>query len=182
LKTDSDPEHLMADDFKGTFCTSLLFSFLIFALVFPASSASSNDEIPGCANNLSDFPCFQRNFHNIYEEDSKLFWFLWVHHENEAKSCSSLSFTSQFISLVEKCDGVLEETMHEFIENLVLDDVSCLLGSIEKLDDDLVEHLVRFYFRTPLYHQPSEILPIIEKQLKKGRYPKLSKIYFRFLK
>jgi len=172
----------MADDFKGTFFISFLVSFLTIAFIIPISSAPSSDELQDCAKDPSNFPCFRKNFHDIYEADCKLFWELWIHHENEAKSCSSLSLTSQFISLVEDCDGILEEAMHEFIENMVLDDVSCLLGSIEKLDDDTMEHLVRYYFKTPLYHQPSEILPEIEKQLKKGRYPKFKKVYFRFIK
>jgi len=166
---------------KTLFLACFSFSLLIFAFAIPPSPASSNDKIPICAYNLSDFLCFKQNLHILYEADNKLFWQIWVHHENDAKSCSSLSITSPFISLVEECDGVLAEAMHEFIENMIFDDVLCLLDSTEKLDDDILQYLIRFYFMAPLYHEPSEILPTIEKQLKKKRYPNLYRIYFRIM-
>ena len=72
--------------------------------------------------------------------------------------------------------------MHELIQNMVLSDVACFLGAAEKLDDNVMEHLIQHYIMTPLYHEPSETLPVIEKELQKGRYSRYNKLYFNIRK
>jgi hypothetical protein len=83
---------------------------------------------------------------------------------------------------VVQSDGELAEAMSEFIENLVLTNVGCFLSAAERLDDGTMKHLIRFYLMTPLYHEQSEILPIIERALKKGQFPKFDDAYFNISK
>lgn len=156
----------------------LLFSAVLIRLSF----ASTNDDLPSCIHNLSDFKCFQQNFMMTYEKDNKLFWQHWRHYESEAKGCNSRPATSRFISMVIRSDGELAEAMYEFIENLILSNATCFLSAAEKLDDNVLDHLIRYYVMTPLYHEPSETLPIIEDELKKKSYPRFNKRYLEIKK
>jgi hypothetical protein len=139
-------------------------------------------DLPHCIEDLSNFECFQQNLESFSQTDLDLFWWHWNYYEIKAKSCSSLSSTSQFISLVKKCDGVLAEVMSEFIETMILDNPQCFLGAAEKLDGNVMEHLIRYYIMTPLNHEPPEILPIIEKELQKGHYVRFKKMYYSIIK
>jgi len=141
-----------------------------------------NDVLPACIHRLSDFKCFQQNFMRTYERDNKLFWQHWRHHESKAKACTSLRDTSQFLSLVQRCDGELAEAMYEFIEKLSISKVTCFLRAAEKLDDKILDHLIRYYVMTPLYHDPVETVPLIENELKKKNYPRFKKLYFELKK
>ncbi len=139
-------------------------------------------DLPPCIKDLSNFECFQQNLIIFFQTDIELFWWHWNYYEAKAKSCSSLSSTSHFISLVKKCDGALAEVMAEFIETMILDNPQCFLGAAEKLDENVMEHLIRYYIMTPLDHEPSEILPIIEKELQKGHYVRFKKMYYSIIK
>ncbi len=145
--------------------------------VLPSFATQSNTNLPACVQNIDDFDCFQKNFKELFQTNNKLFWQHWRHHEDKANSCSSLLFTARFISLVRKCDGATAEVMAEFIENMILRDPACLIGAAEKLEPNIMEHLIRYYILTPLYHEPSEILPIVEKELQKKKNQKFNKIY-----
>jgi tetratricopeptide (TPR) repeat protein len=138
--------------------------------------------LPRCIQDLSNFECFQQNLESFFDTDIDLFWGHWNYYECKAKSCSSLSSTSQFISLAEKSDGVLAEVMGDFIETMILKKPRCFLGAAEKLDVNVMEYLIRYYILTPLVHEPSEILPIIEKELRKGNYVRFKKTYYSIKK
>lgn len=158
--------------------TLVIAVLILMSLSVRISVASANDDLPACIHNLSDFNCFQQNFMTTYEKDNKLFWQHWRHHENKAKSCTSRQATSQFISIIKRSDGELAEAMYEFVENLILSSSACFLSAAESLNDNVLDHLVRYYVMTPLYHEPSETLPIIESELKKKSYPRFKKLYF----
>lgn len=159
--------------------TILLFmSWLVMLFPFMAVAETALPEPPPCAHNVSDFNCFRQNLESIYANDNDLFWRSWKHQEDKAKSCSSISVTSNFISLIKQCDGELAEAMAEFIENMIIGKAGCFLSATEKLDNSTKEHLIRYYVMTPLYHEDSDILPVIERQLKKKNYPKFKKLYF----
>jgi hypothetical protein len=158
-----------------TILTSLL-------LLSPLFSFASEEKLPACIQNTSDFKCFYENRYRTYQIDNKLFWKHWRHHEAKANACTSRKATAQFISLVVGSDGELAEAMYEFIENLVINNVACFLAAAETLDDNVMDHLIRYYLMTPLYHEPSETLPLIEKELKKTEYPRFNKLYFKIKK
>jgi len=152
--------------------------FLFFSLTLHPSFAAATDDLPACIRNLSDFSCFQQNFRKTYDKDNKLFWQHWRHHESQAMACTSSQATSQFISMVKGSDGELAEAMYEFIEKLILSNAACFLGAAEKLNENILDNLIRYYVMTPLYHEPAETLPIIESELKKKNYPRFKKLYF----
>ena len=158
-----------------------LFPAAVFTFLISVSSPAfaSDDKLPACIQNLSDFKCFYDNRYRTYQTDNKLFWKHWRHHEAQANACTSGKATAQFLSLVIGSDGELAEAMYEFIEKLVLSNAACVLSAAETLDDNVMNHLIRYYVMTPLYHEPSETLPIIEKELKKNNYPRFSKLYFK---
>lgn len=151
---------------------------LALLLISPFSFAS-DEKLPTCIQNLSDFKCFYENRYRTYQIDNKLYWKHWRHHESEANACTSRKATAQFISMVIGSDGELAEAMSEFIEKIVLSNVACFLSAAETLDDNVMNHLIRYYVMTPLYHEPSETLPLIEKELKKNNYPRFNKLYFK---
>ncbi len=161
---------------KRSLILTILSSFLL--AISPASFAS-DDKLPACIQNISDFKCFYDNRYRIHQIDNKLFWKHWRHHEAEANACTSRKATAQFISMVIGSDGELAEAMSEFIEKLVLSNTTCFLSAAETLDDNALNHVIRYYVMTPLYHEPSETLPIIEKELKKNNYPRFKKLYFK---
>jgi len=155
----------------------LIYISIISFSVPPSFATQSDNNLPACIKNIDDLECFQKNFKELFQTNNKLFWQHWRHHEAKANSCSSLTFTAKFISLVKKCDGATAEVMAEFIENMILRDSACLIGAAEKLEPDIMRHLIRYYIITPLYHEPSEILPIVEKELQNKKYPKFNKMY-----
>jgi hypothetical protein len=161
---------------------TLVISLLVTLFPSVAVAASAPPELPSCAHNFSDFNCFRQNLESIYENDNDLFWRSWKYQESKAKSCSSVSFTSNFISLVKKSDGELAEAMAQSVENMILSKLDCFLAAAEKLDYSTKEHLIRYYIMTPLYHEESGILPIIEKELKKKNFPKFKKLYLSIRK
>ncbi len=154
-------------------------ALFIISISAPSFTFASDDKLPACIQNTSDFKCFYENRYRIYQIDNKLFWKRWRYHEARAQECTSTKATAQFISLVIESDGELAEAMSEFIENLVLSNVACFLKAAETLDDDVMNHLIRYYVMTPLYHDPSETLPLIEKELRKNKYSRFSKLYFK---
>jgi hypothetical protein len=160
-----------------TILTSLLYIILI-----PHSSFASDDKLPACIQNISDFKCFYENRYRTYQIDNRLFWKHWRHHEARATACTSTKDTARFISLVIGSDGELAEAMYEFIENLVLSNVACFLTAAETLDDNVVNHLIRYYVMTPLYHDPSDTLPLVEKELTNNKYKRFNKLYFAIKK
>ena len=148
----------------------------------PLLSFASDDKLPACIQNISDIKCFQDNFNRTYQLDYKLFWKHWRHHEANANACTSKKATAQFISVVTRCDGEVAEAMYEFLEKLIIGNVSCFLAAAETLDDNTMNHLVKYYIMTPLYHEPSETLPLIEKELRKNKYPRFNDLYFKVKK
>jgi hypothetical protein len=163
----------------------LLFSTLFLAsimLLRVTSAMAADESLPACIQYISDFNCFQENRDRIYQIDNKLFWKHWLHHEALAKACTSRKATARFISLVIGSDGELGEAIAKFIENLILNNVGCFLAAAETLDDHVVNHLIRYYVMTPTYHEPSETLPLIERELKRKGYPRFKKLYFEIKK
>lgn len=157
----------------------ILTIFTSFLLAISPSAFASDGKLPACIQNISDFKCFYDNRSRTYQIDNKLFWKHWKHHEAAANACSSRKATAQFISMVIGSDGELAEAMYEFIEKLILSNAACFLSAAETLDDNALNHLIRYYVMTPLYHEPSETLPIIEKELKKNNYPRFTRLYFK---
>ena len=158
--------------FRTILISSLLLSSALFSFAF-------DEKLPACIQNTFDFKCFYENRQRTYQVDYELFWVHWRYHEAKANACTSRKATAQFISLVIGSDGELAEAMGEFIENLILKNVACFLTSAETLDDNVMEHLIRYYVKELLYHETSDILPLIEKELNKKKYPRFNKLYFK---
>jgi hypothetical protein len=163
---------------------NLLYLGILIVLILPSSriTFAVDDKLPACIENLSEIKCFQGNFYRTYRIDYKLFWKHWRYHEANANACTSKKATADFLSVVTQCDGEVAEAMYEFLEKLIINNVSCFLSAAETLDDNTMNHLVKYYIMTPLYHEPSETLPLIEKELKKNKYPRFNTLYFKVKK
>ncbi len=74
-------------------------------------------------------------------------------------------------------DGELSEAVSESIEALILRNTACFLAAVETMDERVAEHLIRYCVMHPVYHEPTDLLPLIEKELKRKGYPHFNKLF-----
>ncbi len=158
--------------------------FWAISLVFLASPSFAKTDAKKfqaiCPGSPPAIRCLRTHFDALYEADYEKLWDGYRVYEERAMKCVRPQAMADFLSLADAIliNAEVSEGFAEDVEKAVLEKTKCFLEGAILLDESSLRALIKHFVSAPIYHNPEEMRPPLERYRRTSKYSRFMLLYF----